>query len=94
MFNRKTLFIVGAGAGADVNMPVGRGLALDIAKRTKVRLVHFDRLEKGTADQDLALSFFEKGNGKAQVACDVEKWVVTLAGNDSSVMPEKTFDFD
>jgi hypothetical protein len=65
MFNRKTLFIVGAGAGADVNLPVGRGLALDIAKRTKVNVTHFGgHLEKGTADEDLALSFFEKANGK------------------------------
>jgi hypothetical protein len=65
MFNRKTLFIIGAGAGADVNMPVGRGLALDIAKRTKVNIEHFGgRLGKGTIDEDLALSFFEKGLGK------------------------------
>jgi hypothetical protein len=65
MFNRKTLFIIGAGAGADVSLPVGRALALDIAKRTKVNVAHFGgRLEKGTADEDLALSFFEKANGK------------------------------
>ena len=35
MFNRKTLFIIGAGAGFDIGMPVGRQLAEDIARRTR-----------------------------------------------------------
>ncbi|MBA2399599.1 MAG: hypothetical protein H0V72_13025 [Bradyrhizobium sp.] len=59
MFNRKTLFIVGAGAGADFKLPVGPELARDIAQRTKLGIDH-GRLTKATADMDLALSFFER----------------------------------
>jgi hypothetical protein len=59
MFNRKTLFVIGAGAGVDVNLPVGRDLALDIARRTKVVVDHFGRIGQGTGDDHLALSFFE-----------------------------------
>lgn len=71
MFNRKTLFIIGAGAGVDAKMPVGRDLALDIAQRTKVSVPHFGgRLERGTSDPDFALSFFEKGLGKDRAYLD------------------------
>jgi hypothetical protein len=61
MFNRRTLFVIGAGAGVDVGLPVGRDLALDIASRTKVVLNHFGRIGEGTADDYLTRSFFERG---------------------------------
>lgn len=64
MFNRKTLFIVGAGAGHDIGLPVGRKLAEQIASRTAIAVDH-GRLTKATADVDLALSFFERGDQKA-----------------------------
>jgi hypothetical protein len=37
MFKRKTLFVVGAGASAEFNLPVGRDLAAKIGKMTDVR---------------------------------------------------------
>ncbi|WP_050382293.1 hypothetical protein [Bradyrhizobium pachyrhizi] len=64
MFNRKTLFIIGAGAGVDLNLPVGTNLALDIQRRTKVSLSRFGTLEHGTFDEELALSFFGPGKGR------------------------------
>lgn len=63
MFHRKTLFILGAGAGADVNLSVGSELALDIHQRTKVSLSSFSALERGTNDPELAMSFFGRGKG-------------------------------
>src|SRR4051812_210092 len=63
MFNRKTLFIIGAGAGYDIGVPVGRQLAEDIANRTRVSLDH-GWLGGGTNDQKLALSFFERSDPK------------------------------
>src|ERR1700676_5482977 len=64
MFNRKTLFIIGAGAGFDIEVPVGRALAEDIARRVAVVIDH-GQLGKGTVDEDLALSFFGRGDPKA-----------------------------
>ena len=64
MFNRKTLFIIGAGAGFDVDLPVGRKLAEDIANRVKVGVDH-GHLSKHTVDPDLALNFFERNDPKA-----------------------------
>jgi hypothetical protein len=62
MFNRKTLFVIGAGAGFDIGMPVGRTLADDIARRVGVSVRH-DRLwDTATADKELALCFFERGD--------------------------------
>ncbi|MGY8678576.1 hypothetical protein Q2941_12315 [Bradyrhizobium sp. UFLA05-153] len=60
MFNRKTLFVIGAGAGHDIGLPVGRQLAEDIADRTRVVLDH-GQIGRTTRDEDLALSFFERG---------------------------------
>lgn len=64
MFNRKTLFVIGAGAGHDIGVPAGRQLAEDIANRTRVALDH-GQLGRNTHDEDLALSFFERGDAKA-----------------------------
>ncbi|MEH2590276.1 hypothetical protein [Bradyrhizobium sp. AZCC 1721] len=69
MFNRKTLFIMGAGAGADVNMPVGTKLALDIHNLTKVTLSH-GYVERGTFDEEFTRTFFERGKGNAQSYLD------------------------
>jgi hypothetical protein len=66
MFNRKTLFIIGAGAGFDIEIPVGRALAEDIARRTLIKIAD-GRLGKATSDEDLALSFFERGDPKANI---------------------------
>lgn len=63
MFNRKTLFVIGAGAGHDIGVPAGRQLAEDIALRTQVVLDH-GQLGRSTHDEDLALSFFERGDPK------------------------------
>lgn len=66
MFNRKTLFVIGAGAGHDIEVPAGRQLAEDIANRTRVVLDH-GQIGRNTRDEDLALNFFERGdpNGSA-----------------------------
>jgi hypothetical protein len=40
MFNRHTLFIVGAGASKDLNMPIGAELARAIHNKTSVELDH------------------------------------------------------
>lgn len=64
MFNRKTLFVIGAGAGFDIDVPVGRELAEHIFQRTKIVLDH-GRLGRDTYDEDLALNFFERGDPKA-----------------------------
>jgi hypothetical protein len=37
MFRRPTLFVIGAGAGADVNMPIGARLSDLIAGKTDIR---------------------------------------------------------
>ncbi|WP_108522541.1 hypothetical protein [Bradyrhizobium algeriense] len=64
MFNRKTLFVVGAGASHDFGLPVGRNLAEVIASRTKVVLDRFGRIGPGTVDDELALCFFERSDPK------------------------------
>lgn len=64
MFNRKTLFIIGAGAGFDIDLPVGRKLAEEISNRTQIVIDH-GHLAKSTSDMDLALSFFERGDPNA-----------------------------
>jgi hypothetical protein len=58
MFNRRTLFILGAGASAEVGLPAGPGLALDIRKRLNVTLDHFGRL-KAAGDDELATNIFQ-----------------------------------
>jgi hypothetical protein len=40
MFNRRTLFIIGAGASAEVGFPVGKTLAETIGKKADIRLEH------------------------------------------------------
>ncbi|QOG21735.1 hypothetical protein [Bradyrhizobium sp. SEMIA] len=65
MFNRKTLFVIGAGAGHDIGVPAGRQLAEDIAQRTRVS-IQYGQLQRNTADEGLALSFFERGDDAAK----------------------------
>ncbi|HNB26580.1 MAG TPA: hypothetical protein PLR41_06470 [Alphaproteobacteria bacterium] len=43
MFKRKTLFIVGAGAGYDIRMPIGTKLAEVVANKVHIELDDFDR---------------------------------------------------
>jgi len=52
MFHRKTLFILGAGASAEIDLPLGAGLASVIAQKMDIR---FERgyQELGSADFDL-----------------------------------------
>jgi len=37
MLNKQTVFVIGAGAGFDVDMPVGNKLATEIAEETNFR---------------------------------------------------------
>jgi hypothetical protein len=62
MFNRKTLFIIGAGAGVDIGLPIGRLLAEDIAWRTTLS-VNYGRVNSAS-DHELAYNFFERGDPK------------------------------
>jgi hypothetical protein len=52
MFNRHTLFIVGAGASKELNMPIGAGLAKAIHNKTSVKL----DLGRITAAGDMAFA--------------------------------------
>jgi hypothetical protein len=52
MFHRKTLFIAGAGASAEVDLPLGGGLAALIEKKMDVRFERFNQ-PVGTGDFDL-----------------------------------------
>jgi len=51
MFNRQTLFIVGAGASDEVGFPVGKTLAQNIGKKMDIRFERGDPV--GTGDHDL-----------------------------------------
>ena len=46
-FKSKTLFVVGAGASAEVDIPTGQELALDIANRVNMELDDFGRPKSG-----------------------------------------------
>jgi hypothetical protein len=52
MFKRKTLFIVGAGASAEVDMPVGIQLAATVAKKVDIRF-HPEQGHFGEGDREL-----------------------------------------
>lgn len=52
MFKRRTLFIVGAGASAEVDFPVGRQLAQQIGTKMDIRFEWGDK-PIGTGDHDL-----------------------------------------
>lgn len=52
MFKRQTLFIVGAGASAEVNFPVGTQLARTIGAKMDIRFEHGSE-PIGTGDHDL-----------------------------------------
>jgi hypothetical protein len=51
MFKRKTLFVVGAGASAEVGLPVGSGLADQIARKLNIRFRPDGGIDTG--DQEL-----------------------------------------
>jgi hypothetical protein len=50
MFKKRTLFVVGAGASAEVNFPVGTQLARTIGKKLDIRI---DRYDRGSTSGDL-----------------------------------------
>jgi len=43
MFHRRTLFVLGAGASAEAEMPIGPKLAAAIGKKMDVRFEHFNK---------------------------------------------------
>ncbi len=47
MFRSKTLFVVGAGASKEVNIPIGTELAEEIANLLYFEFDHFSKLQKG-----------------------------------------------
>jgi len=52
MFKRKTLFVLGAGASAEVGLPVGTALAKTIGKKLDIRFESYTRFI-GQGDRDL-----------------------------------------
>ena len=52
MFHRRTLFVLGAGASAEAEMPIGPKLAAAIGKKMDVRFEHFN---KHVGDGDIGL---------------------------------------
>src|SRR5438105_10539862 len=54
MFNRRTLFVLGAGASAEVGLPIGTGLAAAIKKKMDIRF-EFGNRPVGDGDMDLYL---------------------------------------
>src|SRR6516225_4983571 len=52
MFHRRTLFVLGAGASAEAEMPIGPKLAAAIGKKMDVRFEHFN---KHDGDGDIGL---------------------------------------
>jgi hypothetical protein len=54
--DRKTVFVIGAGASAEVNLPVGSALTTKISKALEVALTLFGQFERGDAIIREALS--------------------------------------
>ncbi len=52
MLPRKTLFVIGAGAGADIGMPLGDALSAEIARKTDIQ---FELGERGQISGDPSL---------------------------------------
>lgn len=52
MFKRQTLFVLGAGASAEANLPLGTGLAQVIGKKMDIRFERFNE-QVGQGDMDL-----------------------------------------
>jgi hypothetical protein len=52
MFNRRTLFVLGAGSSAEVDLPVGKKLAESIGSKMDIRF-EFDHRSIGSGDIDL-----------------------------------------
>ena len=62
MFKSRTLFVIGAGASAEVGLPVGDQLREDISKRVDIRFSHSYTLESG--DQDICETLRRISGGK------------------------------
>jgi hypothetical protein len=52
MFNRQTLFVLGAGSSAEVGLPVGKGLAESIGSKMDIRF-EFGNKQVGSGDMQL-----------------------------------------
>ncbi len=66
MFNSKTVFVLGAGASAEADVPVGNELTSEIAGLTNFYVEHFDDLKTGDAQIYHVL--------KGLASSDVDKW--------------------
>jgi hypothetical protein len=64
MFDKKTVFIIGAGAGVEINMPVGSQLSHTIADKTYIRHKDFGaELKTGDYAVSNALKRITKARG-------------------------------
>jgi hypothetical protein len=70
MFNRRTVFIIGAGASAEAKMPIGSELALTISKKLDIRFDEFGRRPVGGGDFHL---FENLRRSHAEDARDVQQ---------------------
>ncbi len=52
MFNRRTLFVLGAGSSAEVGLPIGKGLAESIGSKMDIRF-EFANKQIGSGDMEL-----------------------------------------
>lgn len=64
MFKSRTVFVIGAGAGCDFNMPTGERLATDVAKRLNIRFKEFSREHTGDKAVVNALLLHTQNNGQ------------------------------
>jgi thiamine pyrophosphokinase len=73
MLNRLTTFVIGAGAGFDLNMPVGEQLSRSIAEKTDIYFESGNQKTRGDTDLYLALKKIA-----AQQNGDVNDWCAVL----------------
>jgi hypothetical protein len=74
MFKRRTLFVLGAGASHEANLPVGMALAQQISKKMDVRFQHFFQ-PVGTGDFALFDEFRRLDPGRA-TAYQEAAWLI------------------
>lgn len=60
MFRKRTLFVVGAGASAEVGLPVGTELAKIIGNKLDIRFDDFGQRHIGSGDKDLFGQFHQQ----------------------------------
>jgi hypothetical protein len=70
MLPRKTLFIVGAGAGAELDMPLGDALSAEIAQKADIRFDDFGAEQiSGDAFIMNTLRGIAKNRGEKSISC-------------------------